>query len=90
MTRGVDYLIDVGETAQLPGRGYRKELIKSILPCEYGTTAIPNIEPIQGLPRYFYLFRRFSGPVSGLKKHTTTEAGPVKRMQEHGAIRVMK
>jgi hypothetical protein len=54
MTRGVDYLIDVGETAQLPGKEFRKDLIKSILPCEYGTTAIPNIEPIQGLPRYYY------------------------------------
>jgi hypothetical protein len=54
MTRGVDFLTDVGETAQFMNRDYRKELIRAIAPCEYGNTAIPNIEPIQALPRYYY------------------------------------
>ena len=30
MTKGVDYLIDVGETAAFTGTAYRKKLIKAI------------------------------------------------------------
>ncbi len=54
MTRNVDYLIDVGETALFPGKSYREKLIQIIAPCNYGSTAIPNIEPIQAMPRDFY------------------------------------
>jgi hypothetical protein len=54
MTENVDYLIDVGETAQSQGREYRKQLIEAISPCEYGTTGTPNVEPIQALPRNYY------------------------------------
>jgi hypothetical protein len=54
MTKNVDYLIDVGETAAFPGKSYREKLILSIAPCKYGSTAIPNIEPIQAMPRDFY------------------------------------
>ena len=54
MTENVDYLIDVGETALLAGNNYRRQLIESIAPCKYGNTAIPNVEPIQALPRNLY------------------------------------
>ncbi len=54
MTKNVDYLIDVGETALFPGKSYREKLIAAIAPCNYGSTAIPNIEPIQAIPRDFY------------------------------------
>ncbi len=54
MTRNVDYLIDVGETALKGGRAYRQKLIQSISPCKYGNTGTPNIEPIQALPRNRY------------------------------------
>jgi len=54
MTRNVDYLIDVEETALKGGKAYRHELIKAIAPCSYGSTATPNIEPIQALPRDQY------------------------------------
>lgn len=54
MTRNVDYLIDVGETAAFAGNEYRKRLIKAISPCTYGNTATPNIEPVQALKRYQY------------------------------------
>jgi hypothetical protein len=54
MTENVDYLIDVGETALLAGGNYRRKLIETIAPCKYGNTAIPNIEPIQALPRNLY------------------------------------
>ncbi len=54
MTRNVDYLIDVEETALKGGKEYRQELIKAIAPCSYGSTATPNIEPIQALPRDQY------------------------------------
>lgn len=54
MTRNVDYLIDVEETALKGGRKYRKKLIKAISPCIYGSTGTPNVEPIQALPRDQY------------------------------------
>ena len=54
MTENVDYLIDVGESALLPGKNYRRQLIETIAPCKYGNTAVPNIEPIQALPRNLY------------------------------------
>lgn len=54
MTRNVDYLIDVEESALKGGKAYRKELINAIAPCEYGSTGTPNIEPIQALPRDQY------------------------------------
>jgi hypothetical protein len=54
MTRNVNYLIDIGESAGFAGKETRKQLINAILPCEYGNSAIPNIEPIQALPRYYY------------------------------------
>jgi hypothetical protein len=54
MTRNVDYLIDVEESALKGGKAYRQQLIKAITPCSYGSTATPNIEPIQALPRDQY------------------------------------
>jgi hypothetical protein len=54
MTRNVDYLVDVEETALKGGEAYRQKLIKAIAPCSYGSTATPNIEPIQALPRDQY------------------------------------
>ena len=54
MTKGVDYLIDVEETSLKEGRKYRRELIKTIAPCRFGNTAVPNIEPIQRMPRNAY------------------------------------
>lgn len=54
MTKSVDYLIDVGETALKGGNEYRKKLILAISPCEYGSTGTPNVEPIQALPRNSY------------------------------------
>jgi hypothetical protein len=54
MTRNVDYMIDVGETVAFSGNEYRKTLIKAISPCAYGSTATPNIEPIQALKRDGY------------------------------------
>lgn len=54
MTRNVDYLIDVEESALKGGESYRKELIEAIAPCVYGSTGTPNIEPIQALPRDQY------------------------------------
>jgi len=54
MTRNVDYFIDVEESALKGGKSYRKELIKAIAPCVYGSTGTPNIEPIQALPRNQY------------------------------------
>ena len=54
MTQNVDYLIDVGETALRSGTAYRVQLIKAILPCSYGSTGTPNIEPIQAMPRNAY------------------------------------
>jgi hypothetical protein len=54
MTRNVDYLIDVEESALKGGKSYRKTLIKAIAPCVYGSTGTPNIEPIQALPRNQY------------------------------------
>lgn len=55
MTKNVDYLVDVGETALNAGKEYRQKLIQSILPCQYGSTAIPNVEPLQSMPRNYYL-----------------------------------
>lgn len=54
MTRKVDYLIDVGETLGFAGTPYRRKLIHKIAPCAYGSTAIPNIEPIQAVKRDLY------------------------------------
>ena len=54
MTQNVDYLIDVGESVLNSGRQYRQKLIKTIAPCSYGNTAVPNIEPIQAMPRDLY------------------------------------
>jgi len=54
MTKEVDYLIDVEETSLKEGRKYRQELIKAIAPCCFGNTAVPNIEPIQRMPRNAY------------------------------------
>jgi hypothetical protein len=54
MTRKVDYLIDVGETLGFAGTTYRSKLIHKIAPCAYGSTAIPNIEPIQAVKRDLY------------------------------------
>jgi hypothetical protein len=54
MTRNVDYLIDVGESASLLDTNHQETVIKAIAPCAYGSTATPNIEPIQGLPRDHY------------------------------------
>jgi hypothetical protein len=54
MTNNVDYLIDVEETSLKEGRKYRQELIKAIAPCRFGNTAVPNVEPIQRLPRNAY------------------------------------
>jgi hypothetical protein len=54
MTKDVDYLIDVEETSLEGGRQYRQKLIKAIAPCRFGNTAVPNIEPIQRLPRNAY------------------------------------
>jgi hypothetical protein len=54
MTKGVDYLIDVEETSLKEGRKYRQKLIKAIAPCQFGNTAVPNVEPIQRLPRNAY------------------------------------
>jgi hypothetical protein len=54
MIKGVDYLIDVEETSLKEGRKYRQELIKAIAPCRFGNTAVPNVEPIQRLPRNAY------------------------------------
>jgi hypothetical protein len=54
MTKNLDYLIDVNETALYGGKGYRAELIAKIAPCLYGNTAIPNIEPIQAIDRSSY------------------------------------
>ncbi len=54
MTKGVDYLIDVEETSLKEGRKFRQELIKAIAPCRFGNTAVPNVEPIQRLPRNAY------------------------------------
>jgi len=54
MTKGVDYLIDVEETSLKEGRKYRQELIKAIAPCRFGNTAVPNVEPIQRMPRNAY------------------------------------
>jgi hypothetical protein len=54
MTKGVDYLIDVEETSLNSGREYRQKLIKAIAPCRFGNTAVPNVEPIQRMPRNAY------------------------------------
>jgi hypothetical protein len=54
MTKGVDYLIDVEESSLNEGRQYRQKLIKAIAPCRFGNTAVPNVEPIQRLPRNVY------------------------------------
>ena len=54
MTKGVDYLIDVEESSLSSGREYREKLIKAIAPCRFGNTAVPNVEPIQRLPRNAY------------------------------------
>ncbi len=54
MTKGVDYLIDVEETSLKEGRKYRQDLIRAIAPCRFGNTAVPNVEPIQRLPRNAY------------------------------------
>jgi hypothetical protein len=54
MTQNVDYLIDVGESVLTAGREYRQKLIKAIAPCRYGNTSVPNIEPIQAMPRDLY------------------------------------
>jgi len=54
MTKGIDYLIDVEETSLKGGRKYRQELIKAIAPCRFGNTAVPNVEPIQRMPRNAY------------------------------------
>ena len=54
MTKDIDYLIDVEETSLKEGRKYRQELIKAIAPCRFGNTAVPNVEPIQRLPRNTY------------------------------------
>ena len=54
MTRNVNYLTDVGETAGFQGKRYREKLMKAIAPCAYGNTAIPNIEPILAMKRDIY------------------------------------
>jgi hypothetical protein len=54
MTKNVDYLIDVEESALKAGKTYRQKLIQAIAPCKYGNTGTPNIEPIQALPRNRY------------------------------------
>ena len=54
MTRQVDYLIDVGETAVKGGRGHRQKLIEAIRPCAFGTLGSPHIEAIQALERDRY------------------------------------
>jgi hypothetical protein len=59
MTKNVDYLIDVEESALKAGKSYRSELIKAIAPCVYGSTGTPNIEPIQALPRDQYFVPTF-------------------------------
>ena len=69
MTRNVDYLIDVEETALKAGENYRRELIRTIAPCTYGSTATPNIEPIQALPRDSYfvpIFKRSCQRLRGI------------------------
>ena len=68
MTRNVDYLIDVGETAGFTGIEYRQKLIRAIIPCEYGNTAIPNIEPIQALHRDSYFIPTTFATCSQLKE----------------------
>jgi hypothetical protein len=68
MTRNVDYLIDVEETALKAGADYRKKLIKAIAPCKYGNTSTPNIEPIQALPRDQYFVPIFMRSCQRLKE----------------------
>ena len=54
MTRDIDFLIDVGETASFGSSAYQQMLINTIAPCAYGNTATPNIEPIQAMQRDMY------------------------------------
>jgi hypothetical protein len=64
----VDYLVDVNETATYPGDGYRAKLISKIAPCYYGSTATPNIEPIQAMDRDSYFIPTVFSSGSRLKQ----------------------
>ena len=90
MTRNVDYLIDVEESALKGGKSYRKQLIKAIAPCVYGSTGTPNIEPIQALPRNQYFVPTLKGAAKELKIFTRMGEGHVKHTFILAATLVMK